>query len=139
MEMKRTPLRVPTAEEKEKMAAVMAARRRELDARLAALPEIRLEGVAALRRLLPIAQRDHGASSVVARFLLNLYNGDRFPFDNTELRRLDYDVFDDCMAVLKMDFQPQREVHGYFDNGGAIWEKLAADWNIKDYAGKNWR
>lgn len=117
----------------------MDARARELDQRISELPAIRLEGEAALRRLLPIAQRDTGQSSVVARFLLNLYNGDRFPFDMTDLRRLDYEVFDDCIAVLKMDSQPQKEVHNYFENGGKIWEKLAADWGFKDHYGINWR
>lgn len=85
------------------MRAAMQAEARERDARMAKLPAIRLEGEAALRRLLPVAQRDTGQSSVIARFLLNLYNGDRFPFDLTDLRRLDYELFDDCLAVLKMD------------------------------------
>ncbi|MBC3871509.1 hypothetical protein HV832_13885 [Undibacterium oligocarboniphilum] len=117
----------------------MATRAREREQRLQRLPEIRLEGEAALRRLLPIAQRDTGQSGVIARFLLNMYNGDRFPFDLTDLRRLDYDVFDDCMAVLKMDFQPEKEVHRYFQNGGAIWEQLAQDWNFKDFGNQGWR
>lgn len=139
MEPKRTAMRAPDPEAQARMRAAMQARARERDARIAELPAIRLEGEAALRRLLPIAQRDTGQSSVVARFLLNLYNGERFPFDMTDLRRLDYELFDDCMAVLKMDFQPQKEVHRYFEDGGAIWEALAKEWGFKDYAGSTWR
>lgn len=75
--------------------AIMAARRREIDQRQAELPTIRFEGEAALRRLLPVAQRDTGQSSVVARFPLNLYNGERFPFDMTDLRGLDFNLLDD--------------------------------------------
>lgn len=139
MEPKRTALRAPDSEAQERMRAAMQARARERDARIAELPAIRLEGEAALRRLLPIAQRDTGQSSVVARFLLNLYNGERFPFDMTDLRRLDYELFDDCIAVLKMDSQPEKEVHRYFEDGGAKWEALAKDWGFKDYAGSSWR
>jgi hypothetical protein len=139
MEPKGTPMRKPDPEAQARMAAVMATRARERDERLQQQPAIRLEGEAALRRLLPVAQRDTGQSSVVARFLLNLYNGERFPFDLTDLRRLDFDLFEDCMAVLKMDFQPAQEVHRYFENGGAIWEFLAQEWSFKDHWDKAWR
>lgn len=94
----------------------------------AALPKIRADGEAALRRLLPVAQGDTGQSGVVARFLLGLYNGRRFPFDLTDLRRLDAGLHDDCLAVLKMDATPLQEVHEYLPNGGRIFEDLAATW-----------
>lgn len=94
----------------------------------AALPKIRTEGEAALRRLFPVAQGDTGQSGVVARFLLGLYNGRRFPFDLTELRRLDAELLDDCLAVLRMDATPLQEVHEYFPNGGRIFEGWAATW-----------
>lgn len=139
MEYKGSPMRKPDPEAQARARSVMEARRREVDERQAELPAVRMEGEAALRRLLPIAQRDTGQSSVVARFLLNLYNGERFPFDMTDMRRLDFDLFDDCVAVLKMDFQPAKEVHHYFDDGGKIWEALAKDWGFMDYAGKTWR
>lgn len=96
----------------------------------AALPGIRAEGEAALRRLLPIAQRDTGQSGVIAKFLLGLYNGDRFTFDLTEFRRLDRELFEDCLTVLRMDFAPLQEVHRYFPDGGQVFEKLAADWGL---------
>jgi hypothetical protein len=139
MDHKPSPLRQPDPEAQARARTHMLLRRQVIEARDAMLPQVRAEGVAALQRLLPIARSDTGQSSVVARFLLNLYNGERFPFDMTDLRRLDYEVFDDCMAVLKMDFQPLMEVHRYFENGGAIWEALASDWGFTDYAGKTWR
>jgi hypothetical protein len=140
MESKRNALRKVDPELEAHMRAQMRAEARERGARIAELPAIRLEGEGALRRLLPVAQRDTGQSMVIARFLLNLYNGERFPFDMTDLRRLDYELFDDCMAVLKMDFQPQKEVHLYFESGGALWEALAKEWGFKDYAtGTTWR
>jgi hypothetical protein len=100
---------------------------------------VRHQGAKALRRLLPVAQRDTGQSSVIARFLLNLYNGKRFPFDLTDFRRLDQSLFDDCLTVLQMDFAREKEVHEYFENGNQIWEKLAFDWNMRDFKNENWR
>ena len=83
----------------------------------------------ALARLLPIALRDTGQSGVVAKFLLGLYNGPRFPFDLTELRRLDHKIFLDCVTVLMRDSIGGKEVHLYFENGDKIWEQLAAYWS----------
>ncbi|WP_051439429.1 DUF7673 family protein [Bordetella petrii] len=103
-------------------------------------PAIQEAGQAALRRLLPVAQSDTGQAGVVARFLLNLYNGDRFPFDNTDLRRLDHELCEDCIAVLRMDSRPVQEVHTYFENGSKIWEQLAKSWGFKDFYGReSWR
>lgn len=107
--------------------------------RYAQMPSIRIEGEAALRRLLPIAEKDCGQSGVVARFLLSLYNSDRFPFALRDFRRLDWDLFDDCMAVLTMDSLPQKGVHLYFENGSAIWEELAKNWGFTDHVETPWR
>lgn len=105
--------------------AAFHAQQREFEA---ALPKVRADGEAALRRLLPVAQGDTGQSGVVARFLLGLYNGRRFAFDLTDLRRLDAGLLDDCLAVLRMDATPLKEVHEYFPDGGRIFEALAAIW-----------
>lgn len=98
----------------------------------ARLPEIRSKGEAALRRLLPIAKGNTGQCRHVAAFLLGLYNGRRFPFDLTDLRCVDLKIFEDCMTVLQMDFQPAKEVHTYFQNGGQVFEQLAQDWRVPD-------
>lgn len=93
-------------------------------------------GVAALQRLLRIAQGNSGQCKHVAGFLLGLYNGTRFKFDLTDFRCLDREIFMDCLKVLAMDFTPKREVHQYFKDGGQIWEQLAKDWGIRDYTKK---
>ena len=98
------------------------------------LPAIRAGGEAALRRLFDVAHGHSGQCKVVARFLLGCYNGLRFPFDLTDLRCIDSALFDDCMAVLKMDFQPAQEVHCYFPMGGSKFEALAKDWRITDFS-----
>ncbi len=91
-------------------------------------PAIRTAGIEALQRLVPVAQRDSGQSGVIGRFLLGLYNGQSFPFDLTELRRLDLGLFDDCLAVLRLDNTPEQEVHTYLPNGGAIWSEFRERW-----------
>lgn len=100
----------------------------------AKIKEDRIAGEAALRRLLPIAQRITGQGGRVARILLGLYNGHRFPLDLTNLRSLDYEIMEDVLAVLRMDANAYQEVHLYFENGGRIFEKLADDWGMNEKA-----
>jgi len=89
----------------------------------------RLEaGVPALRRLLQVALRDTGQSEVCGRFLLGLYNGPIYRFDLTELRRLDSDLVEDCLAVLRMDAQPMKEVHCLIEDGDAVFRRLRMFW-----------
>jgi ParB family transcriptional regulator, chromosome partitioning protein len=97
------------------------------------------KGLAALQRLLGVAHTGTGQARVVARFLVSLYNGDRFPFDLTDFRALDTDLLEDCLDVLVMDNKPHREVHKYFDKGGQIWEAMASDWGFKDHDNHSWR
>lgn len=117
----------------EQIKAMFEERRSNEAQRQAALPKIRADGVDALTRLLKVARGHSGQCRYIASFLLGLYNGRRFPFDLTDLRCLDYELFDDCMTVLRMDYKPAMEVHCYFKNGSAIWEQLAKDWNIHDH------
>lgn len=91
-------------------------------------PYIRAAGIEALHRLLPVAQRCTGQSRIVGRFLLSLYNGDAFPFPLTDLRGLDTALWNDCMALLRLDRRPEQEVHQYIENGDAIWSQLKKDW-----------
>jgi len=90
------------------------------------LPVIRQRGETALFRLLPIASGDTGQSNVVALFLLGLYDGQRFPFDLTELRRLDRQLLVDCLSLLEMDAYAQREVHQFVEDGSAVFEVMAS-------------
>ena len=92
------------------------------------------EGVAALHRLAKVALNDSGQCRFIARFLLGLYNGTRFPFDLTDLRAVDGNLFEDCMLVLRMDARfTEKEVHCYFTEGGALFEEMAARWMVLDH------
>lgn len=87
-------------------------------------------GIDSLATLLDVAQCDAGQAWVIARFLAGLYKGDDFPFDLTELRRLDEDLFEHCMAVLRLDHRPAAEIHNYFPGGAARWQMLINQWSI---------
>lgn len=113
------------------MLGAMEALMAEQAKREAQRPAIQAEGEAALGRLFKLAsQSDTGQAGVLAAFLLGLYNGRRFRFDLTDLRRLDWALHDDCMAVLRMDASPQQEVHMYIENGSWAFEKMARDWGL---------
>ncbi|OUM00112.1 DUF7673 family protein [Variovorax sp. JS1663] len=93
---------------------------------------IETRGAAALQRLFAVANRDSGQCRYIARFLLGLYNGQRFPFDFTDLRAIDGDLFEDCVTVLRMDAQVSRqEVHKYFDDDKKF-EALSKELGIGD-------
>jgi DNA-binding TFAR19-related protein (PDSD5 family) len=117
----------------EQVREMFAEMRRKEGERQAALPRIRTEGAEALQRLLKVALAHSGQCKIVANFLLSCYNGNRFKFDLTDFRCLDHELFQDCLTVLRMDYQPQQEVHCYFKDGSRIWEQLAKDWGIRDY------
>jgi hypothetical protein len=117
----------------ENITAALAKAAAERAQRQAERPAIEAKGKEALLRLFNIAQGDTGQSGVIARFLLGLYNGDSFPFDLTNFRRLDFELFKDCLAVLQMDNQPRQEVHKYFQNGGERFRRLAEVWQVPDY------
>ena len=91
-------------------------------------PAIREAGIQALARLVPVALRDSGQSRTVGRFLLGLYSGQDFPFTLTDLRSLDVGLFDDCIAVLRLDNVPELEVHEYLPKGQMIFNQLREYW-----------
>lgn len=92
-------------------------------------PAIREAGIQALARLVPVALRDTGQSRVVGRFLLGLYNSEAYPFALTDLRALDIPLFDDCLAVLRLDNTPEQEVHEYLPRGQMIFNQLREYWS----------
>ena len=89
---------------------------------------VQASGLPALGRLVIVAQRNSGQSGIVARFLLGLYDGHTYPFNLTELRGLDQELHSDCMAVLIMDWSPEREVHEMISDGQRIFQSFIGRW-----------
>lgn len=73
------------------------------------------EQIAALAHLFAFVEkhRGTGGGNAIAKLLLGLYNGARFPFDLTELRRLDGKNFQAALLVLELDHIPSREIHAH--------------------------
>ncbi|MCY0853097.1 DUF7673 family protein [Cupriavidus sp. D39] len=89
-------------------------------------------GLDSLVHLLELTESDTDQASIVAGFLAGLYNGRDFPFDLTDLRRLDEDLFEHCLAVLRLDNSAKAEVHNYFPDGQARFQRMIADWNLNN-------
>lgn len=89
-------------------------------------------GLAALERLLErVAQHWHtGQSRRIVAFLAGLYNGTDYPFDLTELRAVDRDIAEDCLALLALDARGLKEVHRYVENGDEKWAAMIADYGL---------
>jgi hypothetical protein len=91
----------------------------------------RNQGIASLRKLVEVALGTSGQCRYIARFLAALYNGPRFRFDPADLRGLDTELFEHCMAVLRMDHRCEKEVHTYFVDGSRLWEgDLIRAWDL---------
>jgi hypothetical protein len=88
-------------------------------------------GVPALERLINVASHDTGQSHVCGRFLLGLYNGPEYPFVLTEMRRLDNELIEDCLTVLRMDADSVNEVHQLIPDGVAIFRRLRMAWTTR--------
>lgn len=71
------------------------------------------EELQALSDLYDTAKRlwDTGGGGVCVRVLLGCYNGERFKFDLTDLRRLDDGNLHNVLTVMRMDARCRAEVH----------------------------
>jgi hypothetical protein len=87
-------------------------------------------GLDSLLQPVDVAEGSTEHAETVAEFLAGLYNGTDYRFDLTALRALDDDLFEHCLAVLRLDHRPTVEVHGYFPGGGQRWQQIIARWNL---------
>lgn len=79
--------------------------------------------------------RDTGGGIRATKFLLGLYNGDRFPFDLTDLRSFDDVQFEAAMTLLRLEHDSRWvEIHVLLDailgadsRCGAEFERWAYD------------
>ncbi len=88
------------------------------------------EQLAALNRLWNVANGHSSQCRIVAAFLLGLYDGETYTFDLTSFRALDTMIFRDCLLVLEMDSNPEREIHQHLGAVNGEFEQLAAAWGL---------
>lgn len=75
---------------------------------------------------------DCSGAATFARLLASLYNGDRVQMDASRLVfSLDSTNFEHAMNVIRLCHETSREPHTFFVNGGALFEKLIADWGFE--------
>jgi hypothetical protein len=87
-------------------------------------------GLDSLVHLVRMTEGDTGQCGIIARFLAGLYNSTDFPFKLTELRGLDEDLFEHCLAVLRLDNTPTVEIQKYLPAGDARLQRMIKDWNL---------
>ncbi len=75
---------------------------------------------------------DCSGAATFARLLASLYNGERVQMDASRLVfSLDATNFEHAMNVIRLCHETSREPHTFFVNGGAIFEKMIADWGFE--------
>lgn len=74
---------------------------------------------------------DCSGARVFATVLASLYNGNRVKFDVSDLRLLDSENFEHALNVMRLSFETHSEPHTWFPKGGAIFEKMIADWGFE--------
>ncbi|CAB3781779.1 hypothetical protein LMG28688_01318 [Paraburkholderia caffeinitolerans] len=87
-------------------------------------------GLDSLLQLVDMAEGDTEQAETVAEFLAGLYNGTDYRLDLTALRAPDDDLFEHCLAVLRLDHRPTGEVHGYFPGGERRRQQIITRWNL---------
>ena len=76
------------------------------------------------------AHSDTGGASVAAQLLLALYDGAEYPFDLTELCRLDSGLLSDALNAIEFRVRERIEPHEFFQNGGQLFQQIAKTWNL---------
>nr|WP_298411640.1 hypothetical protein [uncultured Halomonas sp.] len=84
--------------------------------------------LAALKRLVEIAELDSDQPHHCRRILLAVYNSHEWPLDLTRLRCLDPDLQRAALRVIEWAVYTDRELHEYLPQGNTIMQRF---WNIE--------
>lgn len=87
---------------------------------------MRQKMIAALPRVVALAQTRCSGGYVAATLLLNIYNHHNWHFDLVSMRNLDFDNWRACMDVLAYQILsiPDKDVHHYIENGNKVMQQL---------------
>lgn len=69
----------------------------------------------ASNRLWRLANQDTIEGKIVAKFLLAVYDGNRFPFNLNNFKLLSSKVYDDCILILHLDKSRFMNICSYFE------------------------
>ncbi|WP_455285943.1 DUF7673 family protein [Cupriavidus necator] len=87
-------------------------------------------GLDSLAYLVNFAEGNSRQAGAVARFLIGLDNGLDFPFNLTDLRELDADLFEHCLALLRLNYNATVDIHQYFPDGDELFQGLIRHWHL---------
>ncbi|WP_370601980.1 hypothetical protein [Pseudomonas nitroreducens] len=96
---------------------------------------LRTIGTKSLQRLIQVSSGSSGQCRYVAKFLAGCYDGAQFPFDLTEFRCMDHELFLDCLAVIRLLYETRDGIQGNVPSGDEVFGRLIAQWSIKQYTG----
>lgn len=88
--------------------------------------QARQKMIAALPRVVALAQTRCSGGYVAATLLLNIYNRHDWHFDLVSMRNLDFDNWRACIDVLAYQTlsSPEKDVHHYIENGNKVMQQL---------------
>lgn len=90
-------------------------------------------GIKSLKRLLQVANGLSGQCRYVAGFLAGCYDGAQYPFDLTDFRCVDHDLFLDCLAVIRLLYETRDGIQANVPSGDEVFGRLIAKWSIQAY------
>lgn len=71
-------------------------------------------------------------AATFARLLASLYNGNRVQMDASRLAfSLDSANFEHAMNCIRLVHETSREPHSFFNNGGALFERMIEQWGFE--------
>ncbi|HBO6305042.1 DUF7673 family protein (plasmid) [Pseudomonas nitroreducens] len=97
---------------------------------------LRTIGTKSLKRLIQIATEFSGQCRYVAGFLAGCYDGASYPFDLTDFRCVDHELFLDCLAVMRLLYETRDGIQANLPAGEEVFGRLIEKWSIKTYAGR---
>lgn len=79
-------------------------------------------------------KHDTSGARVFATLLASMYNGNRVKFDVSDLKLLDCENFEHALNCMRICQELHREPHQFFENGGAVFERVIKDWKLEKKA-----
>ena len=88
--------------------------------------------IASLERIVDYVTTDEsGGAHALAQLLMSCYDGREYPFDITELCRLDDDYHEDALNVIRLRTHFNEEPHVFFVERNRLFEQIASDHGIQ--------
>lgn len=68
---------------------------------------------------------NYTGAAAVRRFLLSLHLGDTYPLNLSTTQDMEEDIFEHCIAVLRLAYREKAPIFSYFDNGLEVFGRMS--------------